>query len=82
MALDTEPERYGTRAIALTAVTLMLVTMSKLQANHAVTSADVEQIFAAALGSLETILGPSDPAADEARKFVALIYQAAIAAGA
>jgi hypothetical protein len=81
MALDTEPERYGTRAIAITAVTLAVVTMSKLQANNAVSSSDVEQIFEAALGSLEAILGPTDPAADEARKFVALIHQAAIAAG-
>jgi hypothetical protein len=81
MALDTEPERYGTRAIAITAVTLAVVTMSKLQANNAVSSSDVEQIFEVALGSLEAILGPTDPAADEARKFVTLIHQAALAAG-
>jgi len=81
MAVSTEPERLGTRAIAIAGMCLAIATVSRLRAKGDLIDSDIYQIFEGALGSLETILGSTDPAAQEARGVVALLHEAAAVVG-
>ena len=81
MALRTEPERLGTRAIAIAGMCLAIATVSRLRAKGDLIDSDIYQIFEGTLGSLETILGSTDPAAQEAPEVVALLHQAAAVVG-
>ena len=75
MALSTEPEQPSTRAIAVAGMCLAIATLSRLHAKGDLIDSDIYEIFEGALGSLETIIGSADPAAQEARGVVALLHQ-------
>ena len=81
MVLSVEPEALGTRAIAIAGMCLAIATLSQLRAKGALIDSDVYKIFEGTLTSLETSLGPADPAAQEARRLVALIHQTAALVG-
>jgi hypothetical protein len=81
MAVSTGAEQLGTRAIAIAGMCLAIATLSRLHANGDLIDSDIYEIFEGALGSLETILGSTDPAAQEARGVVALLHQAVALVG-
>jgi len=75
MALSVESEPPETRAIAIASLCLTIATLSHLRAKGSLIDSDIYKIFEGTLGNLESIFGPTDLAAQEARKLVALVHQ-------
>ena len=78
MALSAESGRPATRAIAIAGMCLAIAAVERLRAKNVLIDSDLYKIFEDTLGNIDTVLEPSDPAAQEARKLIALIHQATI----
>jgi len=75
MALSAELDPPETRAIAIASLCLAVATLSQLRAKGSLIDSDTYKIFEGTLANLESIFGPTDLAAQEARKLVALVHQ-------
>ena len=78
MALSSESERPSTRAIAIAGMCLAIAAVERLRAKDDLIDSDLYKIFEDTIGNVNTVLEPSDPAAQEARELIALIHQTTI----